>query len=299
MLLSSAISKNSLAQYRNKWFALKRFMADSVHLTSPPYPPQAMCMFFALLYNDGLGISTIRSYASAAAYYHKLLGYADPTKTFRVKTVIAGIGRKRPPASPARRPITKAVLKSIVSNCKFSTESRYSELLFRALFLFTYHACLRAGETVFSNHANHVLDISQVVFVHDNPARYNICFKTFKHCPSLHSTNFVLRGAKQPEFCPVKSLSEYLAVRPKVPGPVFVNKLGLPITRFDFAKTLKSSIQLAGLDPSLYNCHSLRIGRATQLAQDNVDHNLIKQTGRWRSSAYLRYIKPDHLVLPE
>jgi hypothetical protein len=37
--------------------------------------------------------------------------------------------------------------------------------------------------------------------------------------------------------------------------------------------------------------HSFRIVRATDLAKNGVDEDIIKQYGRWKSSSYLRYIR--------
>ena len=54
---------------------------------------------------------------------------------------------------------------------------------------------------------------------------------------------------------------------------------------------------LNGCDPANVTCHSLRIGAATQLAQKNVCDRLIQAAGRWNSTAYEGYNRPDYPTL--
>jgi hypothetical protein len=47
----------------------------------------------------------------------------------------------------------------------------------------------------------------------------------------------------------------------------------------------------AGLDASLFEGHSFRIGAATTAEAAGVEDVLIKILGRWQSSAYLRHVR--------
>ena len=67
---------------------------------------------------------------------------------------------------------------------------------------------------------------------------------------------------------------------------LFNDILGKTVTRNFVAEKLKLLVLHAGLDPSRYNTHSLRIGRATDLAKAGVPEAIIQQTGRWESDAY-------------
>ena len=100
-------------------------------------------------------------------------------------------------------------------------------------------------------------------------------------------------------FCPVKALSSFLAVRPAGEGPLFVDEFNVPVKRSHFSNFLKQCIELAGYPKHLYNTHSFRIGRTTQLAQDNTYESIIKRTGRWKSKAYHKYIRPQQFTLPQ
>ena len=94
-------------------------------------------------------------------------------------------------------------------------------------------------------------------------------------------------------YCPVKLLQKYLALRPSGPGPVFVSTHGKPITRQQFLGALHSSVRFRSLDPSLYNTHSFRIGRSTDMMVQGYSDAQIRAVGRWKSDAYKRYIRPD------
>lgn len=47
----------------------------------------------------------------------------------------------------------------------------------------------------------------------------------------------------------------------------------------------------AGVDPSPFSGHSFRVGAATTAARVGIQDATIKMLGRWRSTAYQRYIR--------
>lgn len=97
--------------------------------------------------------------------------------------------------------------------------------------------------------------------------------------------------------CPVKALLPYLAIRGSAPGSLFISASGAPLTRAQFKAHLSATLQKAGLDDSKYNTHSFRIGAATSAKAVGISDVHIQLLGRWRSSAYLGYIKtPTHVL---
>ena len=63
------------------------------------------------------------------------------------------------------------------------------------------------------------------------------------------------------------------------------------LTRQRFVDGVRSAIQEEGVDDSQYCGHSFRIGAATTAARQGLEDSMIKMLGRWRSLAYLEYIK--------
>ena len=54
---------------------------------------------------------------------------------------------------------------------------------------------------------------------------------------------------------------------------------------------VQAALENAGLDRSRYCGHSFRIGAATEAARKGIEDSVIKTLGRWKSLAYLEYIK--------
>ncbi len=93
-------------------------------------------------------------------------------------------------------------------------------------------------------------------------------------------------------LCPVSALLAYLAVRPATPGPLFLLQSGIPLSRDALVASLCVALSSAGLDVSRFNGHSFRIGAATTAAHVGLPDSTIRAMGRWKSSAFMRYIQP-------
>ena len=88
-------------------------------------------------------------------------------------------------------------------------------------------------------------------------------------------------------YCPLAALDSYEAIRGNADGPLFLQQSSIPLTRPHLATFLRSCLIFSNLSTRLYNTHSFRIGRATQMAIDGFNDDTIKSTGRWNSTAYL------------
>ena len=98
-------------------------------------------------------------------------------------------------------------------------------------------------------------------------------------------------GKTQNRLCPVAAISAYLAVRSSTLGPFFTFKEGTPLSRELFVARVRSALTVAGIQASQFAGHSFRIGAASTAAARGVEDSLIKTLGRWRSSAYLLYVR--------
>ena len=98
-------------------------------------------------------------------------------------------------------------------------------------------------------------------------------------------------GATDNLICPVSALIPYLAKRGAQPGPLFVTKDKVYLSRALFSKKLDNILDFLHTNPQQYSTHSFRIGAAMTAAQALIPDALIKMLGRWRSEAYQRYIK--------
>lgn len=103
----------------------------------------------------------------------------------------------------------------------------------------------------------------------------------------------IIIGKGSHTLCPV----QFLAIRPKEAGPLFVYQSNRHLTKQAFEE-VKQAMARAGVSSQGYKIHSFRIGAATTAAASGVSESLIKTMGRWSSSAYQLYIRtpPAELV---
>ena len=73
--------------------------------------------------------------------------------------------------------------------------------------------------------------------------------------------------------------------------PLFRYPNGKLVLKSRFIKWLKRQLSILHHDPSLYAGHSLRIGAAASAARRGMSETVIQKLGRWKSDAYLIYIK--------
>jgi len=98
-------------------------------------------------------------------------------------------------------------------------------------------------------------------------------------------------GKTSADLCPVSAILNYLVVRRPGEGPLFVFKDGRYLTRQRFVESVRDALCKAGIDQTKYSGHSFRIGAATTAAAKGLEDSLIKTLGRWRSLAYLQYVR--------
>ena len=84
-------------------------------------------------------------------------------------------------------------------------------------------------------------------------------------------------------------INEYLKLRGNKEGPLFLLE-GKPITKSFFSAQLKQLLKITGLSEKI-TPHSLRIGSATHWSQLGYSECQIMKRGRWRSNAFLKYIR--------
>ena len=114
-------------------------------------------------------------------------------------------------------------------------------------------------------------------------------FVNFKHHYNQRPYSIVIQ--RQASFCPVQVMLGYLTLRGNRPGPLFLNLDNSPVSRSHFTDLLSLSLKLCGLDPTRYKGHSFRIGAASYAADRGLSDAQIRALGRWKSNAFLKYIR--------
>ena len=197
-------------------------------------------------------------------------------------------------SKPKLLPINKILLMNIVQ--AVNRLDWADKLLFNTIILITYYGCFRIGEVVKSQTLKHTIHLEHLRIIRSKGMwSLKINLPTFKH--SQEPATLIIPQANSGP-CPVKHMLEYLKVRGSSPGPVFLHTNGNVVERGYVAKSLKLALKLVGKNPDLYNNHSLRIGRASDLASWGIPDHVIRKTGRWSSDAYLKYIRFADFKVP-
>ena len=257
-----------------------------------------MALFIAYMFNFHYAPSTVTTYISALGYSHKLLGFPDPSKVFYVSQILKGY-KKVGFRLDSRLPITLPILDRLVSIAPFLQGSTYQISQFQAMCSLAFYAFLRIGEmtTHFNSNANPPLQLYQITKLISPSGElqaFKLTFGDFKR--SHNSRPFSVVLSRQPNStCPVVLLSKYLTLRGVRPGAIFVSEGGLPVSRSVFSSQLLRACHLCGLDPSRYKGHSFRIGAASYAADRGFSDAQIRMLGRWKSNAFLRYIRVPSL----
>ena len=103
---------------------------------------------------------------------------------------------------------------------------------------------------------------------------------------------FLFVGKTGSDLCPVSAMLAYLAVRGERDGPLFVYQNGRYLTcQRLVAEVVRRALERAGMDQHKYSGHSFRIGVVTTAAERGLEDAIIMTLVRWRSLAYLDYVK--------
>ena len=278
--MASALAPSSSRAYSAAWGKFISFACSHGLPFSVPVPLDHLLWFCTYLSNKGLSHSSILPMMSAISYAHKLQAAPDPTKSFRLQQLLVSL-KRRAPSADDRQPITHDILSLILSQLSAHLHSVYERLLFRAIFTSAFHFGLRLGEFTESRHnlPRESVSISSVDM--------RVSFGSFKHStgsPVVHTI-----GASGEPHCPVAAMSAYLAFRGSTQGPLFLLG-GSAVKRHVFNAQFKALLRQCGLSIRLTS-HSFRIGAATWWSHLNYSEAKIKQLGRWRSNAFLKYLR--------
>ena len=284
-LLNAALTEGTQHAYKHAVtsftaFSTTHFPAYSVF----PASIGALATFIAHLFSQNYAPATL----------NKLADMADPTQHFVVKKLLAGA--KKLAAKPdTRLPITPTVLHQIVNATPFIVSSHYVRCMLQSMFLLCFHAFLRIGEITIHSKAWHefVIQVSDVTI---STSSLTLVMCHFKHNTSGRPVTLSISRTHD-KYCPVLALSRFLQVRATAQGPLYACANAYPVSRNFFCEHLTKTLKYAGLDPDKYKGHSFRIGAATAAADAGLSETQIQTMGRWKSTAFKRYIRIPMLQL--
>jgi hypothetical protein len=231
--------------------------------------------YLAYLFDNGFSHSTISFYISGLGFYCKINDMKDITQKFVVRKILEGIKRSRPKQKDMRLPITRELLKVILSSLTTVCKSSNEVNLFKAAFALAFPGLFRVGELTVSNGmCRHVLLMSNLSIL-NNHLKVDICSS---------KTDQYGKGK-------FKLVNEYIKVRPLIQGPLFCHYHGSSLSRYQFVAVLKKALMSVNIPCNRFSSHSFRIKAATSLSMEGISDSHIMQLGRWRSYSYKGYIR--------
>ena len=262
-----------------------------------PLTEDVLCRFVAFLVGEGLSYSSIRQYLAELCHHQILSGGGDPALSsfVRLHYVLHGAHRSLPSSvRPRRLPITPDILCTLHSYWSSYAQDADAVCLWAACCV-AFFAFLRVGEFTchsWSSFTPSVLSLADVAI--DSRSDPSIVFLTLRQSKTdmFGMGITVYLGHTGDVLCPVSVLLAYLAIRPPTPGPLFLLKSGDPLSRTILVAAVRQALVSKKVDISLFNGHSFRIGAAMAASQAGLSDSTIMQLGRWKSSAFIRYIRP-------
>ena len=258
---------------------------------------ERVSLFCAFLINEGRQSSTIKSYVSAIKYILVNDGYTwDNTKI--LLTTLAKSCRLINDRVNVRLPIRMGLLEMIMSEMeKLYKNQYYLEIMYKAMFILGYYGLLRVGELTSGSHPIkakdvHVAKNKQKILIILYSSKTHGLYTLPQKIKITANNNYQNRKFL---FCPFQISREYMAIRGSYTTddePLFIFSDRTPVTPVHMRTTLRNAIEAIDLDPKLYNCHSLRIGRCSDMVlKFGWSISEAKRAGRWRSNAVFRYIR--------
>lgn len=260
-----------------------------------PTSEKTLVLFVAQLVKEGLKHRTM----SAIRFLHITEGREDPFLAPLNRLHYTLRGAKRDEASRGgnvreRLPISPNILRQIKATWESRGRDPDKVMLWAAACL-GFFGFLRAGEFTVQSDAEYDpgVHLNRKDIAVDDPRKPTILRVTIKQSktdPFRKGMDLFL-GKTSTDLCPVVAILNYLVERGMEEGPLFRFKDGRFLTRQRLVEAVREALQAAGVDQAKYCGHSFRIGAATTAATRGMEDAVIKTLGRWRSLAYLDYIK--------
>jgi site-specific recombinase XerD len=279
-------ASNTIKAYRSDWNDFTRWCGSHTFVALP-----AMAETVAFYLSDLATThkaSTLTRRISAISQAHQIAGFETPTKSSKVRLVMAGIRRTKGTAADAKTPVMIDELKRMIA--------RLPEGLLgirdRALLLIGFTGGFRRSELI-------GLDFDAVAITRDGLV---VTIRRSKSDQDGEGQRVGLPFGSNPATCPVRSFQDWLDASKITEGPLFrpINRHGKMgcrrLSTKAVARIVKRYITGIGMDASRFAGHSLRSGLATSAAIAGASEAAIMRQTRHRSLVTVRrYIRDGSL----
>jgi len=271
----------------------------AIQASSSPASEVTLILFAAHLASEKISYATIKVYLAAVRNTHVaagLLSHFQQQLTPRLQLTLKGIKKHQATTQPARtRLLIMLDIMNSIKNLLSSQPNSYLHIMIWVACCLAFFGFLRVSEFTVPgdnqfDESCHLSLNSVSIDSRDKPTQLKITIKQSKTDPFRRGIDIYV-GAMGNSICPLRGILPYLALRGNHPGPLFIFKDGRSLTSLRFCTELNNILQQLHLKQCNYNTHSFRIGAATSTRQANIPDSYIRMLGRWKSDAYLSYIR--------
>ena len=258
--------------------------------------------------DEGLRHSSIRGYLSAVRKMQLELGGCDSIGTFEhLKRALMGLRRfAGAPVRPERLPLTATQLRLILPHLHLHVHA--DALIWCAMCLGVF-CLLRPGEISVTAPSKEFFRATTLRWcdftINQDGNSLRVQLRKSKTDQFRAGHTFEV-GATGDSVCAVAAFKNFQRVSILTFGgirgtePVFTFCDGVVLTYPSFLSLIRALLGAAGLNPSLYGAHSLRVGGASMIANIGAREHEIRSAGRWKgdsSKLYTRTVRESMVGL--
>ena len=305
-LKNNQTRKSTAANYHAIWRQFNKFLISLDSNQMNTSWEERLILYGTHLVDTGTQSQTIKCYFSAIKHILKVDGY-EWNNDKAMLTVITKSCRLLNDTLKVRLPIRRRLLDLILFEIQriYQNKQPYLEKLYLAAFSLAYYGMMRIGEIALGPHTIKAKDIhvgrnkQKILMVLYTSKTHGLESRPQKIKIEANSNNVLQSQNSEFNgliFCPFAMVRRFLAARgnyEKDDEQFFVFRDKSPLKPENFRELLKSIIQKLNLNPDLYNTHSMRAGRATDLMFFGYSISTIQRAMRLKcTSTVLKYIKP-------
>ena len=276
--LRNSKSVNTLRAYQSDYNDFSLFCSKN-GFQAMPTQPKILALYLTHL-SSYSKYSTLKRRLASISILHKTKGHYIDTKHPIIMENLMGIKRTNGSNQKGKKPLLISDLKVLIQAIHESKEKDLRKTRDKALVLIGFSGGFRRSELV-------DIECEDIEFVSEG---VKIFVKRSKTDQSGEGMTKAIPYFDNKNFCPVKSLKNWIEVSELKKGKIF------NISDKSVALIIKKYANYAGLDGHRYAGHSLRSGFATSTAESGAEErNIMAMTGHKSTEMVRRYIKEANL----